>query len=169
MPHTDSESVLNQLVPILASASFPDRRLGRVLAFLALYESDQSHHPVTPILERLITDTDDPAAPRFEPELVQSASEYAREILNGVQSSRREIDGVIQERAPAWPLNQMSAIDRNVLRVGLYETLHGNAKVPVKAAINEAVELAKMFGSETSAKFVNGVLGRAVQPAETSG
>jgi len=62
----------------------------------------------------------------------------------------------------------MSAVDRNVLRIGLYESLYGNATVPLRTAINEAVELAKLFGSETSAKFVNGVLGRAVE-ASVSG
>src|SRR6266567_1109730 len=72
-------------------------------------------------------------------------------------------DGLIQLRAPLWPLAQMSAVDRNVLRIGLYESLYSNATVPLRTAINEAVELAKLFGSETSAKFVNGVLGRAVE------
>ena len=82
--------------------------------------------------------------------------------------SRPAIDALIQQRAPLWPLAQMSAVDRNVLRIGLYESLFGNATVPLRTAINEAVELAKLFGSETSAKFVNGVLGRAVE-ASASG
>ena len=83
-------------------------------------------------------------------------------------ANRGAIDGLIQQRAPLWPLAQMSAVDRNVLRIGLYESLYGNATVPLRTAINEAVELAKLFGSETSAKFVNGVLGRAVE-ASASG
>ena len=94
----------------------------------------------------------------------------------GMLANRAAIDGLIQLRAPLWPLAQMSAVDRNVLRIGLYESLYGNATVPLRTAINEAVELAKLFGSETSAKFVNGVLGRAVEasasgewpPAESS-
>ncbi len=86
--------------------------------------------------------------------------------MDGVLANRAAIDGVIQQRAPLWPLAQMSAVDRNVLRIGLYESLYGNATVPLRTAINEAVELAKLFGSETSAKFVNGVLGRAVENAE---
>ena len=85
-----------------------------------------------------------------------------------LQRLAEAIDGVIQERAPLWPLAQMSAVDRNVLRIGLYESLFGNATVPLRTAINEAVELAKLFGSETSAKFVNGVLGRAVEANATA-
>jgi N utilization substance protein B len=99
----------------------------------------------------------------YSAELVAAATEYAGELVHGVLAHRSDIDAVIQERAASWPLSQMSAIDRNVLRIGLYESRYGNAKVPIKAAINEAVELAKLFGSETSAKFVNGVLGRAVE------
>ena len=87
---------------------------------------------------------------------------------SGVLANRAQSTAVIQQRAPLWPLAQMSAVDRNVLRIGLYESLYGNATVPLRTAINEAVELAKLFGSETSAKFVNGVLGRAVE-ASASG
>jgi N utilization substance protein B len=99
---------------------------------------------------------------------VRDASGYAQELVRGVLANRAAIDQMIQQRAPLWPLAQMSAVDRNVLRIGLYESLFGNATVPLRTAINEAVELAKLFGSETSAKFVNGVLGRAVE-ASASG
>jgi N utilization substance protein B len=98
--------------------------------------------------------------------VLDDATRYARELVTGVLTNRGAIDTLIQQRAPLWPLAQMSAVDRNVLRIGLYESLYSNATVPLRTAINEAVELAKLFGSETSAKFVNGVLGRAV---ETSG
>jgi N utilization substance protein B len=95
--------------------------------------------------------------------VLTEATLYAQELVRGVLANRAAIDDLIQQRAPLWPLAQMSAVDRNVLRIGLYESLYGNAKVPLRTAINEAVELAKLFGSETSAKFVNGVLGRAVE------
>ena len=100
--------------------------------------------------------------------MLRAATDYAQELVRGMLANRSAIDGLIQLRAPLWPLAQMSAVDRNVLRIGLYESLYGNATVPLRTAINEAVELAKLFGSETSAKFVNGVLGRAVE-ASASG
>lgn len=95
--------------------------------------------------------------------VLHSARAYAHRVISGVLSHQEEIDALIQERASLWPLAQMSAVDRNVLRIGLYESLFGNAKVPLRTAINEAVELAKLFGSEASPRFVNGVLGRAVE------
>jgi N utilization substance protein B len=164
MTDRDTDGLLAQLRPVLIQVPHLDRRLGRALAFLALYEADLAHHPPTQILERLSGTTMSEAleAP-YSAELVAAATEYAGELVHGVLAHRSDIDAVIQERAASWPLSQMSAIDRNVLRIGLYESRYGNAKVPIKAAINEAVELAKLFGSETSAKFVNGVLGRAVE------
>jgi N utilization substance protein B len=83
---------------------------------------------------------------------------HAREFVGGVMANRERIDQTIRETAPAWPLEQVAAIDRNILRLAIYEILIDN-KVPMRAAINEAVELAKEFGGETSPKFVNGVLG----------
>src|SRR5438270_7984378 len=146
---------------------FLDRRLGRALAFQALYEMDMGHHPPAKVLERLAETFREPSAP-YPPEVLDDATRYAQELVRGVLANRAAIDQLIQQRAPLWPLAQMSAVDRNVLRIGLYESLYGNATVPLRTAINEAVELAKLFGSETSAKFVNGVLGRAVE-ASASG
>jgi N utilization substance protein B len=123
---------------------------------------DQGHHAPTQVLERLAESFAEAASP-YAPEVLGDATRYARELVRGVLANRAAIDGLIQQRAPLWPLAQMSAVDRNVLRIGLYESLYGNATVPLRTAINEAVELAKLFGSETSAKFVNGVLGRAVE------
>ncbi len=84
--------------------------------------------------------------------------EFARELVGGVLQNRERIDQIIQEKAPAWPLEQVAPIDRNILRVAIYEVVIDN-RVPMRAAINEAVELAKEFGGETSPKFINGVLG----------
>jgi len=91
-------------------------------------------------------------------EMTGDNSDFVRELVNGTVKNREEIDKQIQTLAPAWPLDQLAVIDRNILRLAIFEILYDN-KVPVKAAVNEAVELAKLFGSESSAKFINGVLG----------
>jgi N utilization substance protein B len=129
------------------------RRQARVLAFQTLYEADLARHPPGEVLQRLAS----------EQGASEEALRYARELVAGVFQHRRELDELIQERAPAWPLAQMSAVDRNILRLGLFEVLHQRDKVPVGAAINEAVELAKAYGSDSSPRFVNGVLGRVVE------
>jgi transcription antitermination protein NusB len=170
------DEALEQLGRIFPRGPFLDRRLGRALAFQALYEMDQGHHPPSQVLERLAEGFGEAASSPYPAEILRDATGYAQELVRGVLANRADIDGLIQLRAPLWPLAQMSAVDRNVLRIGLYESLYSNAKVPLRTAINEAVELAKLFGSETSAKFVNGVLGRAVEasangewpPAESS-
>jgi N utilization substance protein B len=157
------DEALEQLGRIFPIGPYLDRRLGRALAFQALYEMDQGRHPPAQVLRRLAEAFEDPATSPYPPEVMRAATGYAQELVRGVLANRTAIDGVIQQRAPLWPLAQMSAVDRNVLRIGLYESLYGGATVPLRTAINEAVELAKLFGSETSAKFVNGVLGRAVE------
>jgi N utilization substance protein B len=124
------------------------RHKARTLALQALYEVDSvARHPEA-VVERLLS----------ENKLSQENSDFARELVNGTLKNRDEIDRHIQKLAPAWPVNQLALIDRNVLRLAIYEILFDN-RVPVKVAVNEAVELAKTFGSESSAKFVNGVLG----------
>src|SRR5436190_24059896 len=162
------DETLEQLGRVFPHGPFLDRRLGRALAFQALYEMDQGHHAPTQVLVRLAEAFKEATGSPYPPEVLSSANEYAQQLVGGVLANRAAIDAVIQQRAPLWPLAQMSAVDRNVLRIGLYESLYGNATVPLRTAINEAVELAKLFGSETSAKFVNGVLGRAVE-ANASG
>jgi N utilization substance protein B len=87
---------------------------------------------------------------------------YARRLVDGVLRHRQALDAIIQSRASAFPLGQLATIDRTILRLGLYECLHERATVPLKVAINEAVELAKRYGSDSSPKFVNGVIGRAL-------
>ncbi len=163
-----TDEQLEQLRRVFPPGPFLDRRLGRAFAFQALYEMDQGHHPPAQVLERQACTFDECASEPDEQDILTSATQFAQELVKGVLANRTPIDRVIQQRAPLWPLAQMSAVDRNVLRIGLYESLYGNATVPLRTAINEAVELAKLFGSETSAKFVNGVLGRAVE-ANASG
>jgi len=87
-------------------------------------------------------------------------TDFIHQLIDGTMKHINEIDKIIEKAAPQWPLNQVAIVDRNVLRVGLYELLFGKRdEVPPKVAINEAIELAKSFGGESSGKFVNGVLG----------
>jgi N utilization substance protein B len=143
------------------------RRQARILAFQVLYEVDLAHHTPGGVLSRLV-DADltlsvDPDDREYvHGPLDADVSTYARELIAGILRHREEIDREIQERAPAWPLRQMSAIDRTILRLGLYECRFQHGIVPVKVAINEAIELAKLFGSESLPRFVNGVLGSAI-------
>ncbi len=98
---------------------------------------------------------------------LQAASmDFANALARGVTSSRGELDQYIQRHAPAWPVDQLPLVDRNILRIALYELLH-SPEVPHKTAINEAVELAKVFGSDSSARFINGVLGSVMDGLET--
>jgi N utilization substance protein B len=124
------------------------RRKARIIALKALYELDSVGHEPQESLSRLLEDNPAPA----------DVAAFAQELVAGVLDHQQEIDAVIREKAPAWPLEQVAVVDRNILRLAIYEILIDN-RVPVRAAINEAVELAKAFGGESSPKFVNGVLG----------
>lgn len=85
---------------------------------------------------------------------------FTREIINGIFKNMKKIDSVIKRLAPEWPLEQVTIIDRNILRIGIFELMFNKRDdVPPKVAINEAIELAKTFGGKSSGKFVNGVLG----------
>ena len=124
------------------------RRRARAIALQALYEVDSVGRKEEAVADRLLA----------EAGLSEENSAFVRELVGGVVQSKDEIDLNIRRFAPAWPVEQIAMIDRNILRLAIFEILFDN-KVPVKVAINEAVELAKSFGSESSAKFVNGVLG----------
>lgn len=113
-----------------------------------LFAADASGNPDKSSLEWLVK----------ENPLPQRAVAFAESLIPGVIDNLPKLDQVIQRYAPAWPVNQISLIDRNILRLALFELLYC-ADTPRKTAINEAVELAKVFGSESSARFVNGVLG----------
>lgn len=87
-------------------------------------------------------------------------TKFVSKIIEGVLKNQKKLDSIIERAAPEWPLNQIAIVDRNILRIGLYELIFGDKKeVPPKVAINEAIELAKNFGGESSSKFINGVLG----------
>ena len=124
------------------------RRRARIAALQALYEADTSDHLAQESLLRILA----------EKQIAPASADFARGLIEGVLAKRDEIDRTIAEAAPAWPVDQLPAIDRNILRLAIREMLGDNG-TPVSAAINEAVELAKSFGSEKSARFVNGVLG----------
>lgn len=124
------------------------RRKARVRALQALFEIDLVEHDAAEVLSR---------RPADEP-LEEESADFVRELVEGVLDSKGDIDGVIEIYAPAWPVAQMALIDRNILRLAIFEILFNN-KVPVKVVINEAVELAKMFGGDNTPKFINGVLG----------
>jgi len=124
------------------------QRRARAIALQALYEVDSVGHDIAGTLTRLLANG----------ELPEKSATFVRELVGGIIQNRKEIDQNIANFAPAWPVEQIPVIDRNILRLAIFEILLDN-KVPVKVAINEAVELAKTFGSDSSARFVNGVLG----------
>ena len=124
------------------------RRQARHVALQALYESDSVRHPIGAVVERL----------SHQEELPVEAATMARSLVAGVTAELQAIDAQIAAAAPTWPLAQMARVDKNVLRLAIYEGFMDNAAVPPRAAINDAIELAKTFGSESSVKFVNGVL-----------
>jgi N utilization substance protein B len=95
---------------------------------------------------------------REELKLSDETFKFAGELVNGVVRYKEKLDAQIHRYAPAWPIEQIAFIDRNILRLAIFEILIDN-KIPVKVAINEAVELAKNFGGDSSSKFINGVLG----------
>jgi N utilization substance protein B len=125
------------------------RRRSRIVAFQTLFETESAHRDIHEVLDRQVRDA----------HLSEGAAEFASELVEGVEEHREAIDAVISERAPAFPLEDMAAVDRNVLRLAIYEVLFDNRPAPLRTVINEAVELAKGYGSESSGRFVNGVLG----------
>ena len=125
-----------------------ERRKARRLALQALYEIDSAGHGVEEVVTRLLV----------EAGLSEESNAFVRELVDGVIQNKDKLDQSIQKFAPAWPIKQIPVVDRNILRLAIFEILLDN-RMPVKVAINEAVELAKTFGSDSSARFVNGVLG----------
>ena len=127
------------------------QRRGRILALQVLFEADVAGHGWEQALRAHAEAVHAPKA----------VAVFAEERVTGVLEAMADIDEVIRRHATAWPLDQISAVDRNILRIALYE-LRPGSPTPPKVAINEAVELAKEFGGEGSSRFVNGVLGAAV-------
>jgi N utilization substance protein B len=124
------------------------RHKAREIALQVLYELDSVKHKPVDSLNHILS--------RIE--LAEDVIVFSKELVEGVVLNREQLDQNIRDFAPAWPLDQISIVDRNILRLAIYEILHDNL-VPVKVAINEAVELAKTYGSNNSSRFINGVLG----------
>jgi N utilization substance protein B len=134
-----------------------NRHLGRIVALQSLYEYEfriQSEDTTVDIDEILGRNLE-----RYESAI--DDKEFVSRLAHGVLEQITNLDAQIQPIAPDWPIEQIARIDRTILRMGLYELLHLADIVPPKVVINEAVELAKAFGSDNSSKFVNGVLGTA--------
>jgi len=136
------------------------RHLSRSIVLQSLYEWDffEEKKDLDLIVEKNIE--------LFGPGLEEKDFIYT--LIKGIVSNLKKINEIIEITAPEWPLEQIALVDRNVLRLGLFELLFGNKKeVPPKVAINEAIELAKNFGGENSGKFVNGVLGTVYRESIT--
>ena len=124
------------------------RTKARGIALQALYEIDLTGHPPSQVLEERLEETP----------MDLDLTEFIRQITFGVLSMVEPLDNFIAQHAPEWPLDQVAVVDRNILRIALWEfAAQGNT--PIKVAINEAIELAKMYGSDSTPRFVNGVLG----------
>ncbi len=124
------------------------RTRARSVALQALYEIDIAGHPPGQVLQERIEDA----------ELDDNLAKFCRAIVLGIVPITVELDGYIAEHAPEWPLEQVAIIDRNIIRIALWEFAI-YSKTPIKVAINEAVEMAKSYGSDSTPRFVNGVLG----------
>jgi N utilization substance protein B len=124
------------------------RTKARSIALQALYEIDMTGHPITRVLGERFLDTP----------VDEDLASFVEEIVRGVRALVEPLDGFIAQHAPEWPLDQVAIIDRNILRLALWEfAVEGTA--PLKVAINEAIELSKLYGSDSTPRFVNGVLG----------
>lgn len=128
------------------------RRQARACALQALFEIDSVGHDAAGVVERRCEDEN----------LSADGVEFMQALTQGVLENRARLDEQIGKHAPEWPVEQLAIVDRNVLRMALFE-LQFAADVPIKVAVNEAVELAKIYGSDSAARFVNGVLGAFLQ------
>ncbi len=124
------------------------RTRARIVALQVLFELDLTQHPLGEVLEERSLDLN----------LDESQFEFASLLIAGVRENVTKLDQLISEQAPEWPLDQVAVVDRNILRIALWEVAFYQ-KTPLKVGINEAVELAKLFGTDSSPRFVNGVLG----------
>ena len=136
--------------------SFVDTRRGaRTMALQVLYEVDTVDHHGEDVCKRYLQ----------ENQLAPEAAAFAVELVKGVLTNRERLDGIISEFAPSWPVAQLLVVDRNLLRLAIYELMIDKT-TPPKAVINETVDMAKLFGSENSFKFINGVLGTVMESAK---
>ncbi|MCY3545170.1 MAG: transcription antitermination factor NusB [Chloroflexi bacterium] len=128
------------------------RRRTRALVMQALYEADTVEHSAADVLAERLSDA----------ALSRRDSEFARGLLDGIFSNAAKIDNMIAEFAPHWPIEQMAVVDRNILRMAIYEIMLSQ-DTPPRVAVNEAVELAKAYGGDSAPRFINGVLGSVMR------
>lgn len=133
------------------------RRRTRAAVMQSLYEADIVAHSAADALTSRISET----------ELPHRAEIFARSLVEGVLANSAEIDRIITDFAPNWPVSQMAVVDRNILRMAVYEIALAR-ETPPKVAINEAVELAKAFGADSAPRFINGVLGSVLAAAASA-
>jgi transcription antitermination protein NusB len=138
-----------------------NRHLSRTIAMQTLYQWDFNNKQNINLAENLEYNFAE-FAPGFNDE------GFAQRLVEGVVKNQKEIDELIKKYATEWPLEQITVIDRNILRIGVYE-LKFDAEIPSKVAINEAIEVAKAYGGESSGKFINGVLGAIYKEMEAKG
>ncbi len=137
------------------------RHLARSIVLQSLYEGDFNKEK-KPNLETILKKNIEEFGAGLEEE-----SGFIKKLAEGVLKHKSQIDKIIEKSAPEWPIDQITIVDRNVLRMGIYELLFGDKKeVPPKVAINEAIELAKNYGGESSGRFINGVLGTIYREME---
>ena len=134
-----------------------NRHLGRIISLQSMYEYEfrSKAGDATADIDSIITKNIEPYSKAL------GDTEFVYDLTRGVHERMDKLDELLQPLAPEWPIATIAAIDRNILRIGLFELTERGDKVPPKVVINEAVELAKAFGSDNSSKFVNGVLGTA--------
>jgi transcription antitermination protein NusB len=129
-----------------------ERRKARQAALQVLYEVDTTNHKPGRVLDARQTDT----------QLDAEGLQFLRWLITGVIENKDDLDQLISRYAPEWPVQQLAVIDRNILRLSIFELVSPDSDAPPKVVINEAVELAKIFGSDSSPRFINGVLGTAL-------
>jgi N utilization substance protein B len=137
-----------------------ERRHARQLALQALFEMDVTGHQAGAVIAERLADWGGAEGDAFS-----QGEPFLRWLVSGVLKHRAELDALIQRYAPEWPVDQLAVVDRNILRLALYELGCHDADTPPKVVINEAVELGKTFGGDSSPRFINGVLGSALDEA----
>jgi len=138
------------------------RHTSRTLAMQTLYEWDFNQFDAAQLADLYEHNREEFSSEGFDDD------GFAQSIIDGVIKNQKEIDSLIVEYAPEWPLEQITTVDRNILRMGIYELMF-TPDIPSKVAIDEAIELAKTYGGESSGKFVNGVLGAIYRKMEEEG
>ena len=136
------------------SSAVVGRRRTRAIVLQSLYEADTVEHIATEVLDVRLAET---AISKWD-------EAFARAMLDGIFANAAEIDKIIAEFAPGWPIGQMAVVDRNILRMAIYEIMV-SGDTPPRVAVNEAVELAKAFGGDSAPRFINGVLGSVMAAA----